>query len=146
VLNDQGNWRDIFQNWEALSLSYPGFIESMIYKFLDSSTADGYNPYRISSDGYEWETVDPHDPWSYIGYWGDHQVIYLLKLLEQARRHYPDRLRQLLSRAEFSYANVPYRILPYASLLADSRNTIVFDSVARTEDPRRRFRREPPQP
>ncbi|MGC9997648.1 MAG: hypothetical protein ABSE79_20200 [Terriglobia bacterium] len=130
ALNYQGNWRDIFQNWEALSLSYPGFIESMIYKFLDSSTADGYNPYRISSDGYEWETVDPHDPWSYIGYWGDHQVIYLLKLLEQARRHYPDGLRQLLSRAEFSYANVPYRILPYASLLADSRNTIVFDSVA----------------
>ena len=128
-MNYQGNWRDIFQNWEALSLSYPGFTESMIYKFLDSSTADGYNPYRISSDGYEWETVDPHDPWSYIGYWGDHQVIYLLKLLEQARRHYPDRLRKLLSRAEFSYANVPYRILPYELLLADSRNTITFDSA-----------------
>ena len=129
VLNYQGNWRDIFQNWEALSLSYPGFTESMIYKFLDSSTADGYNPYRISSDGYEWETVDPHDPWSYIGYWGDHQVIYLLKLLEQARRHYPGRLRKMLSRAEFSFANVPYRILPYELLLADSRNTITFDSA-----------------
>jgi hypothetical protein len=102
----------------------------MIYKFLDSSTADGYNPYRISSNGYEWETIDPHDPWSYIGYWGDHQVIYLLKLLEQAQRHYPDSLRKLLSRAVFSYANVPYRIMPYESLLADSRNTITFDRVA----------------
>jgi hypothetical protein len=130
VLNYQGNWRDIFQNWEALSLSFPGFGESMIYKFLDSSTADGYNPYRISSDGYDWEIIDPHDPWSYIGYWGDHQVIYLLKLLEQAKRHYPDRLRKLLSRAIFSYANVPYRIRPYSSLLADPRNTIGFDSVA----------------
>ncbi len=130
VLYYQGNWRDIFQNWEALSVSFPGFVESMIFKFLDSSTADGYNPYRVSSDGYDWETVDPHDPWSYIGYWGDHQVIYLLKLLEQARRHYPGHLHGLLSRAVFSYANVPYRILPYESLLADPRNTITFDSAA----------------
>jgi hypothetical protein len=130
ILSYQGNWRDIFQNWEALSVSFPGFVESMIYKFLDSSTADGYNPYRISSSGYEWETIDPHDPWSYIGYWGDHQVIYLLKLLEQAQRHYPDSLRELLSRAVFSYANVPYRIQPYESLLADPRNTIAFDLTA----------------
>ena len=130
ILSYQGNWRDIFQNWEALSVSFPGFVESMIYKFLDSSTADGYNPYRISSSGYEWETIDPHDPWSYIGYWGDHQVIYLLKLLEQAQRHYPDSLRELLSRAVFSYANVPYRIRPYESLLADPRNTITFDLTA----------------
>jgi hypothetical protein len=130
ILSYQGNWRDIFQNWEALSVSFPGFVESMIYKFLDSSTADGYNPYRISSNGYEWETIDPHDPWSFIGYWGDHQVIYLLKLLEQAKRHYPDSLRKLLSRAVFSYANVPYRIMPYESLLADPRNTITFDRAA----------------
>jgi hypothetical protein len=130
ILSYQGNWRDIFQNWEALSVSFPGFAESMIYKFLDSSTADGYNPYRISSNGYEWEIIDPHDPWSYIGYWGDHQVIYLLKLLEQAKRHYPDSLRKLLSRAVFAYANVPYRIMPYESLLEDSRNTITFDRVA----------------
>ena len=130
ILSYQGNWRDIFQNWEALSVSFPGFAESMIYKFLDSSTADGYNPYRITNHGYEWEIIDPHDPWSYIGYWGDHQVIYLLKLLEQAKRHYPDSLRKLLSRAVFAYANVPYRIMPYESLLEDSRNTITFDRVA----------------
>jgi hypothetical protein len=130
VMSYQGNWRDIFQNWEALSVSFPGLAESMVYKFLDSSTADGYNPYRISNNGYEWETIDPHDPWSYIGYWGDHQVIYLLKLLEQAKRHYPDSLPKLLSRAVFSYANVPYRIMPYESLLGDSRNTITFDRVA----------------
>ena len=130
ILSYQGNWRDIFQNWEALSVSFPGLIESMIYKFLNSSTADGYNPYRISTQGYDWEIIDPHDPWSYIGYWGDHQVIYLLKLLEQARRHYPDTLSKLLTRAVFCYANVPYRILPYESLLADSRNTITFDRAA----------------
>jgi len=44
ILNYQGNWRDIFQNWEALALSFPGYVENMIFKFVDSSTADGYNP------------------------------------------------------------------------------------------------------
>jgi hypothetical protein len=130
ILSYQGNWRDIFQNWEALSVSFPGFAESMIYKFLDSSTADGYNPYRISNKGYEWELLDPHDPWTFIGYWGDHQVIYLLKLFEQAQRHYPDSLRELLSHDVFVYANVPYRIKPYESLLEDPRNTITFDHLA----------------
>src|SRR5213079_905212 len=33
MLNYQGNWRDIFQNWEALALSFPGYLESMIFKF-----------------------------------------------------------------------------------------------------------------
>ena len=31
-LDYQGNWRDIFQNWEALALSYPLYIEGMICK------------------------------------------------------------------------------------------------------------------
>jgi hypothetical protein len=110
VLNYQGNWRDIFQNWEALGLSYPDFIESMICKFVNASTADGHNPYRVIRDGFDWEKLDPHDPWSYIGYWGDHQIIYLLKLLELSRRFHPDGLRELLTRDIFAYSNVPYRI------------------------------------
>ena len=61
----------------------------MISKFLNASTADGYNPYRITSDGIDWETIEPDNPWSFIGYWGDHQVIYLLKLLEISRRSLP---------------------------------------------------------
>jgi hypothetical protein len=44
LLNFEGNWRDIFQNWEALSFSIPNYIESMICKFVNASTADGYNP------------------------------------------------------------------------------------------------------
>ena len=36
ILDYEGNWRDIFQNWEALALSYPAFTESMIHKFLIS--------------------------------------------------------------------------------------------------------------
>ena len=53
----EGNWRDIFQNWEALSISYPEYVENMILKFLNASTIDGYNPYRISSNGIDWEII-----------------------------------------------------------------------------------------
>jgi hypothetical protein len=133
ILNYQGNWRDIFQNWEALALSYPGYVESMIFKFVDSSTADGYNPYRIMRDGFDWEVLDPHDSWSYIGYWGDHQVAYLLKLLEVSSRYHSGALQSLLTRRVFTYANVPYRIKPYQALLEDPRNTIDFDAALNGE-------------
>ncbi len=126
-LNYEGNWRDIFQNWEALALSFSGYTSGMICRFLNASTADGYNPYRITRNGIDWEVVDAHDPWSYIGYWGDHQIIYLLKLLEQLERHEPAELRGFLTRDIFAYANVPYRIKPYASLLTNPKDTVVFD-------------------
>jgi hypothetical protein len=129
ILNYQGNWRDIFQNWEALALSFPGYIESMIFKFVDSSTADGHNPYRIMRGGYDWEVLDPHDVWSYIGYWGDHQAAYLLKLLELSACYHPGALVGLLARRVFTYANIPYRIRPYSELLEDPRNTIDFDAA-----------------
>jgi hypothetical protein len=83
LLSYQGNWRDIFQNWEALTFSFPEFVESVIAKFLNATTAEGYNPYRLSKEGIDWEVEDPDDPWSHIGYWGDHQIIYLLKLLQR---------------------------------------------------------------
>ncbi len=126
-LHYQGNWRDIFQNWETLALSFPGFAESMVATFVNASTPDGYNPYRITRDGIEWEVADPHDPWSFIGYWGDHQIIYLLKLLELSRHHHPDRLQELLHRPVFAYANVPYRIAPYEVLLKTPHETITYD-------------------
>jgi hypothetical protein len=129
ILNYQGNWRDIFQNWEALALSFPGFTESMIAKFLNCSTADGYNPYRVTRDGFDWEVLDPHDAWSFIGYWGDHQVAYLLRLVELSARYHPGALQGLLGRRLFTYANVPYRIRPYAQLLEDPHRTIDFDAA-----------------
>jgi len=128
-LDYQGNWRDIFQNWEALGLAFPDYVESMISKFVNASTADGYNPYRITRNGIDWEVPDPSDPWSNIGYWGDHQVIYLLKFLEISANHHPDQLQQLLSRELFSYANVPYRIRPYKELLRNPQDTIIFDAA-----------------
>ncbi|GAG57098.1 unnamed protein product, partial [marine sediment metagenome] len=108
LLYYQGNWRDIFQNWEALSLSYPDYISGMIAKFLNASTADGYNPYRITREGIDWEVPDPGNPWANIGYWGDHQVIYLNKLMEVSQNFYPKRLTKWLSEEMFAYANVPY--------------------------------------
>lgn len=128
ILDYEGNWRDIFQNWEALAHSYPEFAESMIHKFLNASTFDGYNPYRITKDGFDWETIEPDNPWSYIGYWGDHQIIYLLKLLELMKNHHPDRLESLFNKELFVYANVPYKIKSYTDILKNPKDTIVFDA------------------
>jgi len=123
----QGNWRDIFQNWEALTLSFPDYIESMITKFVNASTADGYNPSRVVRDGFDWDTLDPDDAWTYIGYWGDHQIIYLLKLLEASHKHHPGKLFSLLNKEIYTYANVPYKIKPYSEILEDHNNTVDFD-------------------
>ncbi|MCO5724138.1 hypothetical protein [Robiginitalea marina] len=127
ILDYEGNWRDIFQNWEALAHSYPDFIDGMIQKFLNASTFDGYNPYRVTKDGFDWEVIEPDDPWSYIGYWGDHQIIYLLKFLEFSEKHFPGRLNQYLPQEFFVYANVPYRIKSYEDLLRNPKDTILFD-------------------
>ena len=126
-LNYQGNWRDIFQNWEALSLSYPEFLEGMISKFLNATTADGYNPYRVTREGIDWESPDPHDPWAYIGYWGDHQIIYLQKFLELSDAFHPGTLDASLKKEMFVYANIPYRIKPYTEIVKNPKDTIVFD-------------------
>lgn len=127
LLSYQGNWRDIFQNWEALTFSYPEFIESVIAKFVNASTMDGYNPYRITKQGIDWEVEEPDDPWSYIGYWGDHQIIYLLKMLELSQQFNPQKLSELLFQPLFSYANVPYRIKDFDALLVDAKSTVSYD-------------------
>jgi len=125
----QGNWRDIFQNWEALALSWPELLEGFIARFVNASTADGHNPYRISSDGLDWEVPEPNHPWAGIGYWGDHQLVYLHRLVELSLRHHPGRLQGLLRRRLFTYADVPYRIASHDEILRDPRATIRFDEA-----------------
>ena len=127
ILDYEGNWRDIFQNWETLAHSYPEFIESMIHKFLNATTFDGYNPYRVTKGGFDWEIIEENDPWSYIGYWGDHQIIYLLKFLEFIENHYPNQLEKRFSEDIFVYANVPYKIKSYEDTLKNPKDTIDFD-------------------
>jgi len=129
LLSYQGNWRDIFQNWEALGLSYPNFIKSFISKFVNASTVDGYNPYRITKDGIDWELLEADDAWSNIGYWGDHQIIYLQKFLELSKKYQPAELNNLLHAEIFSYANVPYEIEGADKLFADPKNTVIFNDA-----------------
>ncbi|EHT4940196.1 hypothetical protein KX909_000960 [Vibrio vulnificus] len=127
LLSYQGNWRDIFQNWEALALSYPGFISSFMAKFVNASTMDGYNPYRITKEGIDWELLEADDPWSNIGYWGDHQIIYLLKFLELAKKYQREELGELLTSDLFSYANVPYELCGVDKLFANPKDTVSFN-------------------
>ena len=129
----QGNWRDIFQNWEAMAMSYPELLESMVCRFLNASTADGYNPYRVTKTGFEWEVPDPDDPWANIGYWCDHQIIYLAKLLELSNKCFPGRFDELLNQPAFVFANVPYRINNAEDTFADPQNTVVFDDELNRE-------------
>lgn len=139
ILDYEGNWRDIFQNWEALAHSYPEFIESMIHKFLNATTFDGYNPYRVTKDGFDWETIEPDDPWSYIGYWGDHQIIYLLKFLEFIENHYPNKLAKYFNQDIFVYGNVPYRIKSYSDILINPKDTIDFDQESQEKIEQKRL-------
>lgn len=127
IVSYQGNWRDIFQNWEALSVSYPLYINHIIAKFLNATTADGYNPYKVTDSGIEYEVIEPENPWSNIGYWGDHQIIYLLKLLELSEQHDPQALRAMLNQRIFAFANVPYRFKTYKEIVSDPKNSIRFD-------------------
>lgn len=129
-LDYQGNWRDIFQNWEPLLVSFPAYLNGVIAKFLNATTADGYNPYRVMREGIEWEVPEPENPWANIGYWSDHQIIYLQKLLELSEQLAPGELQALWNRPIFAYADVPYRIRSYDEMLVDWYDTIDFDAAA----------------
>jgi hypothetical protein len=137
IIHFEGNWRDIFQNWEALCLSFPAALPSIVSVFVNASTADGFNAYRITRSGVDWEISDPDDPWSNIGYWGDHQIVYLHRLLDATRRYLPGELERLLDRPWFAYVDVPYRIVPYHEIVTDPKATIRFDEAAADRTARR---------
>lgn len=129
----EGNWRDIFQNWEALALSYPDFLDSFITKFLNASTIDGFNPYRITSNGVDWEVPDEDDPWASIGYWGDHQIVYLARLLDLQFHIAPASLTTGLNTPSHVFADVPYRLRNWNDTLTDPRDTVSFDAALHKE-------------
>ncbi len=126
-LSYQGNWRDIFQNWETLSFSFSAFLPGMVSKFLNASTIDGYNPYRITNEGFDWEVPEPENPLAYIGYWGDHQVVYLFRLMQMLEKFYPGKTLQIFQGNIFTFADVPYRILSYDQILRNPADTIAFE-------------------
>ena len=125
----EGNWRDIFQNWEALCSSFPRFIPSVISVFVNATTVDGFNPYRISRAGIDWESPTDNDPWANIGYWGDHQIAYLLALLESSERHHPGHISSLLTAKRF-FTQMCHIGSPVLTHSADPKNTISFDHSA----------------
>jgi len=127
LLDYQGNWRDIFQNWEALLLAYPQFVSTVITNFLNNTTADGYNPYRISRSGVDWEMPEPDNPWANLGYWSDHQIIYLQKLLELQKDFLPEEHKNLWDETNFTHVEVPYRLKRYKEILENYYDTIEFD-------------------
>ena len=127
ILNYEGNWRDIFQNWEALVWSYPDYIKNMCAKFLNAMTADGFNPYKINRAGIDWEIPDPNNPWAQYGYWGDHQVIYFDKLLEFYAKTNYEKLLSSINERVYTSSNVPYRLVDYKKILEKPRNSLVFD-------------------
>jgi hypothetical protein len=92
----------------AKNCTLPEYIESMICTFLNATTIDGYNPYRITLQGIDWEIPEPHNPWANIGYWSDHQIIYLQKLMEISTKVHPCKLQSLLSAdLQFRQCSVP---------------------------------------
>jgi hypothetical protein len=127
ILGYEGNWRDIFQNWETIGRSFPGWLDSIISVFLNASTADGYNPYRVTKSGIDWEVPNPSDPWASIGYWGDHQLVYLARLLESQVAYYPGSLRGRLADERYASVRVPYRIAGLDEMLRNPHDTIRFD-------------------
>ena len=129
ILNYEGNWRDIFQNWEALAMSYPSYIPNMTAKFLNAMTADGFNPYRISRAGVDWECPEPENPWAQYGYWGDHQVIYLQKFLELWNKTDSESFKKSLNDCLYTSANIPYRLKSYKEILESPHSSITFDKA-----------------
>ncbi|WP_191016173.1 hypothetical protein [Treponema zioleckii] len=129
ILNYEGNWRDIFQNWEALAMSYPAYIPNMTAKFLNAMTQDGFNPYRISRAGIDWECPEPDNPWAQYGYWGDHQVIYLQKFLELWNKTDSAGFKNCLNECLYTSSNIPYRLKSYAEILKAPHSSIIFDKT-----------------
>ncbi|WP_294428920.1 hypothetical protein [uncultured Treponema sp.] len=126
-INYEGNWRDIFQNWEALLWSYPEYAINACSIFVNNMTVEGYNPYRICREGLDWEVPEEGNPWAQYGYWGDHQVIYLQKFLEFLWKFDKNQLLSLMNEKLFSTANLPYRIKSYDEIVKDPRNSISFE-------------------
>ncbi len=124
ITNYEGNWRDIFQNWEAMCLSFPEYIDSVVAKFMNATSADGFNSYRITKEGIDWERIDPNDPLSSLGYWGDHQIIYLSRLLEWLWKYNTKNLDYLINSNIFSYANIPYEIVDFDLMIKDPEHTV----------------------
>lgn len=99
----------------------------MVYKFFNVIIFDGYNLYWVIKDGFDWEIIEFDDVWFYIGYWGDYQIIYLLKLFEFWEKQLLGDLQCYFSEDIFVYVNVFYKIKFFDKILEDFKDIIEFD-------------------
>ena len=127
VTGYEGNWRDIFQNWEAMCMSFPMYYENIIVKFLNACTVDGYNPFKLSRTGPDWDKPDPKEPWSTTGYWSDHQIIYLVRLIEGLNKYSPKRFDRLVREVGYSYSDVPYEIVCFDDMVKNPKQTVKYN-------------------
>ncbi len=126
-LDFEGNWRDLFQNWEALSWSFPEFVESIIMRFLNATTADGYNPYQMTRSKTAWIRDVKEETSRTYGYWNDHQIVYLHRLMDISSSFHPNILQGMLNKKIFVHTNVPYRIRNYDDIVRNYHKTIDYD-------------------
>lgn len=119
---------DIFQKLGSLSTFIPNIYRRNDHQIPQRLYLRGLQSVQSNQRWFRLGRVEPENPWSYIGYWGDHQIIYLLKLLELQEKHYPGTLTHLFEKEIFVYANVPYKIKTYDDILKNPKDTIVFDS------------------
>jgi len=63
-----------------------------------------------------------------FGYWGDHQIVYLLRLLESYERFYPGQLAGALGERLYATRWCHNVIRGFDELLVDPRNSIRFNA------------------
>jgi hypothetical protein len=56
ILDYEGNWRDMLKLRKHLH-SAAGFIDGMGFISFPKHAFDGYNPYRVTKSGFDWEVV-----------------------------------------------------------------------------------------
>jgi hypothetical protein len=116
----QGNWRDIFQNWEALCLSYPGVPRA---SSRGSSTRRRWTASTRTASPATASTGrcrSPEDPWGTSDTGATIRSSYLVRLLELSEQHRPARSRRA-SHANLHVRRRPLRLRPHAELVVDPR-------------------------
>ena len=132
LLSYQGNWRDIFQNWEALAFSYPDFIEKhdrQVRECIDAwmATTRIASPRtgdRLGSRG----SRGPLELSSATG--ATIRSSICRNFLELSHRTFHPQGLQRAAAIEpiFCYANVPYRIKVRSRRYCDDpKSTVDYD-------------------
>ena len=129
ALRYEGNWRDIFQNWEALCASFPAFLPGVdrpVRQRLHGGRLQSVPHRRATASTGRCSTRATPGATSATG--ATTRSSTCSASSRRSERFAPGTLEGLLEREIFCYADVPYRLKPYAEIVADPRATIIFDT------------------